>query len=55
MLQSILTVILGLTELSDPVMYLNLAMLLPAVLTATLAVVGSLLSIWLTKNKLNLP
>lgn len=55
MLQSILSVILGLTELSDPVMYLNLALLLPAVLTAALAVAGSLLSIWLTKNKLNLP
>ena len=54
-IQSVLTVFLGLVLDSDPILYFNLSTLLPCVLSAGLAVGGSVLSIWLTRHKLNLP
>ena len=51
----VLTVFLGLVLDSDPILYFNLSTLLPCALSAGLAVGGSVLSIWLTRHKLNLP
>ena len=54
-IQSVLTVFLGLVLDSDPILYFNLSTLLSCALSAGLAVGGSVLSIWLTRHKLNLP
>ena len=54
-IQSVLTVFLGLVLDSDPILYFNLSTLLSCALSAGLAVGGSVLSIWLTHHKLNLP
>lgn len=54
-IQSVLSVFLGLILVPDPIEHFNLSVLLPCVLSAVLAAGGSVLSIWLTKHKLNLP
>jgi hypothetical protein len=53
--QSMLSVILGLILVPEPEVFLNLSILLPIILSIAVAVGGSVLSIWLTRHKLNLP
>ena len=53
--QSMLSVILGLILVPEPEVFLNLSILLPIILSVAVAVGGSILSIWLTRHKLNLP
>lgn len=53
--QSMLSVILGLILVPEPEVFLNLSILLSIILSVAVAVGGSILSIWLTRHKLNLP
>ena len=54
-IQSVMTVFLGLSTFTNPLLFYNISLVLSCALQVLLAAGGSWLCIWLTENKLNLP